>query len=122
MPYLKSIRPIIPVQNIEKSIEFFKTVLGFSISIQQESYARMQRDNVGISLVLAGDNIGQLSSYILVEDIEALHEELKPALEKLPKGRYRPLFTQGYGMKEFHVIDLDSLLLLFGESVEVDET
>jgi len=62
--------------------------------------------------------VGQLSCYIQVEDIEALHKELEEKLKRLPAGRYKPLFEQAYGMKEFHVIDLDNLLLFFGEPIK----
>ena len=117
MTYLREIQPIIPVKNVDKTVKFFNETLGFKTETKKDHYARVKRDNVGISFVKVGDNIGQLSCYIWVENIEELHRELESKLLRLPKGRYRPLFDQKYGMKEFHVIDLDSLLIFFGEKI-----
>lgn len=117
MPYLKEIQPIIPVRNIERTVDFFEGTLGFHTETIRNNYARVKRDSVRISFVPMGENVGQLSCYILVENIEELHMELENKLKELPNGRYRPLFEREYGMKEFHVIDLDSLLIFFREKI-----
>lgn len=60
----------------------------------------------------------QQSCYIDVLGLDALYEELKPNLDKLPSGRVRAPFDQSYGQREFHVIDEDALLVFFGEPIE----
>ena len=117
MAFLKGIQPIIPVSDLEKSAIFFKNVLGFEIDSSASGFVRVKRDMAVITLVIAGDNVGQMSCYITVENIEEYHDELEANLKQLPEGRYRPLFSQPYGMKEFHVIDLDNLLIFFGEKI-----
>lgn len=87
-----------------QSVQFFNQVLGFEASTDRKDYARVKRDNVGISLIKAGDNINQLSCYNWVDNIDQLHEKLKSELEQLSQARYRALFDQAYGMREFHVI------------------
>jgi len=118
MPKLKQITPLVPVVDVRKSVEFFEKVLGFETAMQSEIYAYIQRDDVAIRLQKAGDNIGEQACYIDVDDVDTLYAELKPELDKLPAGQVRAPFDQDYGQREFHVIDLDSLLIFFGESID----
>lgn len=118
MAKLKRISPIIPVSDIFRSVDFFESVLGFGAIEKSESHALVERDNVNLHLQLAGKNAGQLSCYIDVEGIDSLYEEMELELKKLPPGRVRVPFNQEYGKREFHVLDLDSLLIFFGESIK----
>ena len=112
-----TITPIVPVTNMGRAIAFYHGVLGFEVGVQEESYAYLVRDDIALRLVgTDGDDAPpQQSCYICVDGLEALYEDLKPALDRLPEGRVRPPFVQDYGQREFHVIDEDSLLLFFGE-------
>lgn len=124
MTRLKQITPLVPVADVNRSVAFFCNMLGFAVGSQSEDYAYLQRDDVGIRLVQVGPGVDthdpkrQLACYIDVEGLDALFEELKPNLDKLPKGRVRAPFDQPYGQREFHVIDEDALLLFFGEPIE----
>jgi len=118
MANLKQITPLIPVADVAKSVEFFEEVLGFKSSNQSEIYAYIYRDDVAIRLQKAGDDVGEVACYIDVEDVDGLYAELKPELDRLPPGRVRSPFNQPYGQREFHVIDLDSLLIFFGEPID----
>jgi len=118
MAKLRQITPLIPVANVAKSVAFFKQVLGFKSSDQSEIYAYIYRDDVAMRLQKAGDAVGEVACYIDVEDVDGLYAELKSELDRLPTGRVRAPFNQPYGQREFHVIDLDSLLIFFGESIE----
>jgi len=118
MPKLKQITPLVPVVDVLKSVEFFEKVLGFQAIQQSDIYAYIQRDNVAIRLQKAGEDVGEQACYIDVTGVDALYTELKPALDKLPAGQVRAPFNQAYGQREFHVIDLDSLLIFFGESID----
>ncbi|MCG8312949.1 MAG: hypothetical protein MI976_07005 [Pseudomonadales bacterium] len=117
MPYLKEVNPIIPVTDVFESANFFESVLGFHAELKEGDIAIIRRDGACLRLVPAGDSVGQLACYIVVDGLDDLYQELEPKLNMLPKGRVRAPFNQAYGMREFHVIDLDSLLIFFGESV-----
>lgn len=122
---LKQITPIVPVADLGKSLSFFCDTLGFQLRLETDDYAYLHRDNVGIRLVSAGPEVDthhpdrQLSCYIDVENLDGLYQEMKTELDKLPDGRVRAPFNQAYGQREFHVIDEDSLLIFFGESIEI---
>ena len=120
---MKSITPIVPVSNINKSTIFFEDTLGFQAKIKQDNYAYLTRDDIAIRLICAPPDVNmhdeerQISCYIDVEDVDGLYKELEPKLENLPEGRLRKPFNQSYGQREFHVIDEDALLIFFGEKI-----
>ena len=124
--HLKQITPMVPVADLERAIAFFQTSLGFIATVKMDGYAYLTRDSIAIRLIQTApgtdthDPKRQQSCYIDVEGLDGLYAELKPNLDKLPPGRVRAPFTQSYGQREFHVIDEDSLLIFFGESIPND--
>jgi hypothetical protein len=84
----------------------------------------MRRDNAAIRLLEVlperelGDRRSQQHVYIDVNDVDGLDAELKPELDRLPHGRVRAPFDTEYGQREFHVTDLDALLISFGQKIE----
>jgi hypothetical protein len=117
MAKFKNISPLVPVGDVLTSVKFFEDYLGFRSNSKSSEYAHLERDSVSLKLQKAGANVGQLACYIDVEGIDRLYGELEAKLDTLPKGRVRPPFNQEYGMREFHVIDLDNLLIFFGEPI-----
>ncbi len=81
------------------------------------------RDCAAIRIIPAGEGVDlrdqkhQQACYIDVEGVDDLYRELKPKLDMLPKGRVKLPFEQAYGQREFHVLDEDALLIMFGEPV-----
>lgn len=124
MPRLGQITPLITVREINRSVKFYVEILGFTVGFQAEGYAYLHRDNVAIRLLTAGEGVDlrepkqQQSCYIDVEGVDALYKELRPKLERLPKGRVKKPFNQIYSQREFHVIDEDALLIFFGEPIK----
>ena len=123
MPRLAQITPLVPVSNIKRSTRFFVDTLGFKVGFQADNYVYLIRDCVAIRLLQAGEGVDlrdpkrQQSCYIDVEGVDELYQELKPELDKLPKGRVKAPFDQAYRQREFHVLDEDALLIFFGEPV-----
>ncbi len=117
MPKFLEINPIVPVKDVLVSADFFEKVLGFDVEYKAEHFGLVRRDNAGLRLLRAGDKVGQQACYIVVDDVDALYAELKPELDKLPGRRVRPPFDQDYGMRELHVVDLDKLLIFFGQPI-----
>ena len=118
MGKLTNMAPLIQVSDMAKSIAFYEEYLGFKTLYSDAGFAHLRRDSVSIKLQLVPDHVGELTCYIDVEDIDAVYAELKDKLETLPPGRFRAPFNQDYGMREFHVIDLDHLLIFFGEEIK----
>ena len=85
-----------------------------------EGYAYIVRDDIAIRLLVCTDGPpeGEQSFYICVENLDALYEQMRPALNPLPNGRVRAPFNQPYGQREFHVLDEDGVLRFFGEPVK----
>ena len=118
MPRLARITPLISVTDIDRSIEFYTRILDFNVGYRSDTYAFLYRDNIAIRLLSAGEVVDKASRqccYIDVEAVDELYESLRERLDKLPKGRVKRPFDQFYGQREFHVIDEDNLVLMFGE-------
>ncbi|MCD4845983.1 MAG: VOC family protein [Methanosarcinales archaeon] len=135
---LKKLAPNFAVQDIGKTVEFYRDVLGFKLEmvvpedksgIEQELterkkyiYAMMSRDGVGV-MFQRTDSIGEdvpslkgvpigasVSFYIEVEDINALYQEIKPKARVV-----KELETAWYGMQEFYIKDCNGYILGFSE-------
>jgi catechol 2,3-dioxygenase-like lactoylglutathione lyase family enzyme len=124
MARLAQITPLVSVSDLNRSVKFFVDTLGFQVGFQADGYAYLTRDCAAIRLLQAGEGIDlrdpkrQQSCYIDVEGVDELYQELKPKLDKLPKGRVKSPFDQAYRQREFHVLDEDALLIFFGEPIQ----
>ncbi len=136
---LKKLAPNFAVQDIGKTVVFYRDVLGFKLEMvvpEDKSdvlpeltertkyiYAMMSRDGVGV-MFQRMDSIGEdvpplkgvpigasVSFYIEVEDINALYQEMKPKAEVV-----KELETAWYGMQEFYIKDCNGYILGFAES------
>lgn len=125
LPMIAYAATIVPVRNVAATIAFYRETLEFEESAIAEdaSFGIVKHGPAAVQLVhcdnedvlkVTGKNI---SIYLSVKGVQALHERLKEKLIKLPEDRYRPLFDQPYGMREFHVKDPDGCLLFFGEEI-----
>lgn len=135
---LKKLAPNFAVQNIEKTVTFYRDVLGFKLEmvvpedksgIEQELseekkyiYAMMNRGGVEV-MFQRMDSIGEdvpplkgvpigasVSFYIEVEDINAIYQEMKSKAEVV-----KELETVWYGMQEFYIKDCNGYILGFAE-------
>lgn len=135
---LKKIAPNFAVQDISKTVTFYRNVLGFKLEmvvpedksgVEQELseekkyiYAMMSRDSVQV-MFQRTDSIGEdvpplkgvpigasVSFYIEVDDINALYQEIKSKAEVV-----KELETVWYGMQEFYIKDCNSYILGFAE-------
>jgi catechol 2,3-dioxygenase-like lactoylglutathione lyase family enzyme len=127
--------PALPVQNIRKASEFYRTKLGFSVPHQDEGFAILARDEAEIHLWASNDEswkdfgeemlrhpivsgaesflAGTASCRIEVNGIDELYEEYKK------QGvLYNPetvITKQPWGTREFEALDLHRNLLVFYE-------
>jgi lactoylglutathione lyase len=129
MPQFKKLTPNLLVASVERSLDFYTGVLGFSrgMTVPDEGplvFAQVTSGSVEIFFndakgaveeypVLGGKEIGASGTlFIEVDEIEALHASLDGNVPIV-----MPLITQFYGMKEFAIADPDGYLITFAERV-----
>ena len=116
---LRGAAPVFVVQDVMRSVEHYREVLGFRIEFlygEPTFYAVVERGNVLIHLQAARESRkqpGQAAMNVFVSDVDALYEELKARGARLmnaPK-------DYPYGMRDFNVLDLDGNEICFGKEV-----
>jgi uncharacterized glyoxalase superfamily protein PhnB len=113
---LQAAAPIFVVQDVQRSVEHYRKVLGFRTEFEYgkpTSYAGVERDNLLIHLQAARESKwkpGQSAVYVFVTDVDALYRELK---SRGAKALHEPK-DYPYGMRDFDVQDLDGNSLCFG--------
>lgn len=122
MPQLRHITPFLRVPDTNAALAFFTDTLGFKVSIHEGAYALVYRDDVAFRLIedekLPPRGNGRYTSYIDVDDADALFAELKPKLDLLPAGHVTPPCDQPYGQRDFAVIGPDGDLIGFGSPIK----
>ena len=117
---LTDINPKLPMRNKKVTREFYINQLGFSEygSADFEGYLMIEKDQIQIHFfefkeLNPKENYGQV--YIRTNKIEDFYQSVLDRKTKIhPNG---PLEIKPWGQKEFSILDPDSNLLTFGESV-----
>ena len=102
--------PILRVENLGRSTEYYCNILGFKIDwLEPKVMAGISRDRLGLMLCQQGQGHPGTWVWIGVEDAEQLHREYKSkgAIIRLPPTNYPWAY-------EFHVQDPDGHVLRFG--------
>ena len=117
------ITPFMHVADIEWALAFFTETLGFKTLFRQANYAYLEREGVGFRLLEQTGPQGappgnrRFAYYIDVRDVDLLYAELKPKLDRLPKGdAYGPV-DQSYGQRDLLVLAPDGNLIAFGQAI-----
>lgn len=107
--------PVLASLDIARTLQFFNEILGFKTQhIENASYGMAARGDVEIHFWLCNEKhiAENTSCYVRVDDVYALHAELKsrwPALEHVAE--------REWGMAELYVIDPDGNLIKFGQLI-----
>ena len=116
---LTDISPKIPMRNKSITREFYINKLGFQqFGNDYDGYLMVQKDNIQIhffefAALDPKENYGQV--YIRTDEIDSLYQAmLDKKLSIHPAGH---LQIKPWGQKEFSMLDPDSNLLTFGQSV-----
>ena len=117
---LTDIHPKLPMRNKVITKDYYINQLGFKElgSVDYDAYLMVQKDNIEIHFFLFEDlnpkeNYGQV--YIRTDNIEQIYQELLDKNIAIhPNGT---LEIKPWGQKEFALLDPDSNLLTFGESI-----
>ena len=111
------------VADIERALAFFTETLGFKTLFRQANYAYLEREGVGFRLLEQTGPEGappgnrRFAYYIDVRDVDLLYAELKPKLDRLPKGDVYGPVDQSYGQRELLVLAPDGNLIAFGQAI-----
>jgi catechol 2,3-dioxygenase-like lactoylglutathione lyase family enzyme len=119
MTQFEQVTPFLHVPDLQKALDFFTGILGFTVPFRQEGYAYIQRETVGFRLLEAEQDQTAAGSrrfayYIDVRDVDALYAELKPKLDTLPPGDVHGPADKPYGQRELLVLAPDGELIVFG--------
>jgi uncharacterized glyoxalase superfamily protein PhnB len=127
MPRFTKLTPNLVVADVERSLAFYTSVLGFNRGMTVPDapplvFAQVERDGVEVFLNAAAAAAaeypafsdqtpgGTFTMFIEVEDVAALHRQLD--------GRVRvvmPFEKKWYGMTEFAIADPDGYVITFAE-------
>jgi uncharacterized glyoxalase superfamily protein PhnB len=127
---LKKLTPNLMVEDIQRTIDFYRDVLGFSVLTTVENdgevgFAVMQRDSVELMFqsrkslsenvpALTGSSIGASQTfYIEVSGIDPLYAQLKSKVTIVVD-----LHTTFYGTREFYFRDINGYILSFSEALQ----
>jgi len=122
------VTPFMHVDDIDQAVTFFTDVLGFAELFRLSNYAYVEREAAGFRILQNQGSDGappgnrRFAYYIDVRDVDALHAELKPKLDALPRGDVRGPIDQSYGQRELLVLAPDGNLLAFGQAIRRDQS
>jgi catechol 2,3-dioxygenase-like lactoylglutathione lyase family enzyme len=115
-PLLEAAVPILPVSDLAASIEYYDTVLGFSLGWKSGDPPRLAsvcRDRVEFNLALRDSStqaqVGKV--YVHVSGIDRYYAQITQAGATVTV----PLAARAYGMKDCRIVDPDGNELSFGE-------
>ncbi len=115
---LNSVCPKLPMRNSSETKNFYLNFLGFEETGDYGHYLLLKKDHAEIHFFEFGslkpeENYGMV--YLRVSEIDQLYQTLiEKGVQIHPNGR---LESKPWNMKEFSVLDPDSNLLTFGESL-----
>jgi catechol 2,3-dioxygenase-like lactoylglutathione lyase family enzyme len=114
--------PRLPVASLERTIDFYVGILGFSVSVlypdDRPTFCILDRDNVSLGFFTSEATggvatIGSADLYLAVDDVLGLHGQLQ---EQLPIEWGPEVYF--YGRREFAIRDPDGYLLIFTEPTD----
>lgn len=123
MANLLRITPFMHVPDIDAALHFFTEVLGFECRFRQGAYAYVQREGAAFRLLQNQGDDGappgnrRCCYYIDVQDVDAIHEELRPRARSLNDGDIHGPVDQLYGQRELAVVAPDGNLIVFGQDI-----
>lgn len=112
---LRKIIPEFPLRNIPAGVAHYRDVLGFRVNYAQDDFGILDRDSVTIALIPRTErHQGIGSCYVYIRDADALHSEL---VAKGARVQDQPV-SMPWGLRQFHVLDLEDNQITFGQTFE----
>ena len=123
MANIRQVTPFMHVDDIEKAVAFFTDILGFRVPFRMRDYAYVEREGAAVR-ILERQGLEDLppgnrrfAYYFDVHDVDAMHDELKPKLDTLPKDDVSGPINQDYGQRELLILAPDGDLIVFGQAI-----
>jgi catechol 2,3-dioxygenase-like lactoylglutathione lyase family enzyme len=114
----KRVSPMLATANMQESILFYQSVLGFTSTLKSADYSIVERDGQTVHFQKAASKDvmkcvrGHTEIYIEVSGTQTLWEHVRTFKNQY---KIRDLFDREYGMSEFHVADSNRCLVFVGE-------
>jgi catechol 2,3-dioxygenase-like lactoylglutathione lyase family enzyme len=110
-----SVSPVFHVSDLERSIGFYKDVLGFAEDFRFESYVGLKHGDVALHITVGGSGdyrrpIGGGTVYIFCDSVDSFYESIT---SRGARPSSAPSDT-AYGMRDFVVHDPDGNQVSFG--------
>jgi catechol 2,3-dioxygenase-like lactoylglutathione lyase family enzyme len=110
------VTPSIYVCDMQRSLEFYRDILGFSVVFTNGSpvsFAVLRQDAAGVHLSVRPEGAGSCHTHIMLSDLDSLYEKLigaGVAVRQPPK-------VQAWGLRDIVVADPDGNTFEFAELI-----
>jgi lactoylglutathione lyase len=132
MTRFDTLTPNLVVSDIDRSLVFYRDVLGLSVvttvpEVAPFVFVWLERDGLRVFLnaseaaraeypaIVARGNAGSWTMFVVVDDVDGLHQALAERVEIV-----MPLETKFYGMREFAILDPDGFVITFAQRMSKD--
>jgi uncharacterized glyoxalase superfamily protein PhnB len=120
--------PVFLVDDVVQTVEHYRDVMGFEVDFlygTPPTYASVSRDDAIINFTLSNPpgrrnsvrtaGLGNgVDAYMVVSDIDEVYEELREHGANVVV----PIASQEYGMREFHIEDLNNYRIAIAEETD----
>jgi catechol 2,3-dioxygenase-like lactoylglutathione lyase family enzyme len=118
------VTPFMHVPDLDAALDFLTGILGFTVDFRQPDYAYVSREGAGLRILEAGPGdpfrpgTRRFAYYFDCRDVDSLHAELKPRLDRLAKGDVHGPADKPYRQRELAVLGPDGNLIVFGQAID----
>jgi catechol 2,3-dioxygenase-like lactoylglutathione lyase family enzyme len=112
---IRDVAPVFHVSDVERSIAFYRDVLGFSEDFRVGVYAGVKLDGFSLYLSQAGpgnQRVGNGTVYVFCDDVDGYFQDRIAGKDVTV---IQPPADQAYGMRDFVLLDPDGNQLSFGQ-------
>ena len=116
-PTFSGLTPILSVADLPASMRYYVDCLGFTQGFlwgEPPTFASIRRNDVEIFFCQGGQGQPGMWMSVFLSDVDAYHAEVVAKGARI----VRLLVTEPWGMREFHVQDLDGHTIRFGQGTE----
>ena len=107
--------PVLHVVDVLATASYYRDKLGFHWDFGDENYAVVWRDNAAVHFSRGSEAPSGVHLFVWVRDVDAYYEELN---ERGTKAEIAPT-TQPYGIREFSILDINGVSIVFGQDDEL---
>jgi catechol 2,3-dioxygenase-like lactoylglutathione lyase family enzyme len=119
---LQALSPILWTKNLNETIDFYESVLGFKCRRNFPNFATLYRDHAEIMIIVPTGEPNDTdffptplltgSIYIFTRDVDELWDSLKDNAQIKS-----PLCDRQYAMRDFSILDNNGYEIVFGEDI-----